>query len=197
MNMVCASHAGDSLPTSPRGCACLPRVCEFLPRGMHAYPGGAKAYPGVPTMCRWGTRGTAKRLLTSGATSYALRSCCAHTYTYTHIHIHTYTHTHTRTHTHIHVHIHIHGHTCIHTYTYAYTYIHAQPHTHLLVHSHIPMLQTMSSHPQGTEGGGHTGKVATSVLIPQCVEAVRGHKNFFGTDVMIVGAGGIYNGRGG
>ena len=34
------------------------------------------------------------------------------------------------------------------------------------------------------------------MLVPQCVEAVAGHKNFFGTDVLIVGAGGIYDGRG-
>eukprot|EP01050_Picozoa_sp_SAG11_P044528 SAG11_NODE_21707_length_420_cov_0.641745_1_plen_103_part_01 len=28
---------------------------------------------------------------------------------------------------------------------------------------------------QGTEAGGHTGEVASSVLIPQCVDLCRGH----------------------
>ena len=30
---------------------------------------------------------------------------------------------------------------------------------------------------QGGEGGGHTGDVATSILVPQCVDIVRGHKS--------------------
>lgn len=42
---------------------------------------------------------------------------------------------------------------------------------------------------QGTEGGGHTGTVATMALIPQVVDAV-GHK------VPVVAAGGIFDGRG-
>jgi NAD(P)H-dependent flavin oxidoreductase YrpB (nitropropane dioxygenase family) len=49
---------------------------------------------------------------------------------------------------------------------------------------------------QGHEGGGHTGEIATSVLIPQVVDACRGKKNFFGGDVVVVAAGGIYDGRG-
>ncbi len=40
---------------------------------------------------------------------------------------------------------------------------------------------------QGTEGGGHTGQVATMALIPQVVDAV---------DVPVVGAGGLFDGRG-
>lgn len=40
---------------------------------------------------------------------------------------------------------------------------------------------------QGTEGGGHTGKVASAALWPQCVDAV---------DVPVIAAGGIYDGRG-
>jgi len=49
---------------------------------------------------------------------------------------------------------------------------------------------------QGTEAGGHTGDIATLPLIPQCVDLVRGKTNFFGTPVLVVAAGGIYDGRG-
>lgn len=40
---------------------------------------------------------------------------------------------------------------------------------------------------QGTEGGGHTGTVATMALVPQVVDAV---------DVPVIAAGGIFDGRG-
>ncbi|NLU68362.1 nitronate monooxygenase [Streptomyces sp. HNM0574] len=40
---------------------------------------------------------------------------------------------------------------------------------------------------QGGEGGGHTGSVATSVLLPQVVDAV---------DIPVVAAGGFHDGRG-
>lgn len=40
---------------------------------------------------------------------------------------------------------------------------------------------------QGAEGGGHTGQVATSILLPQVVDAV---------DVPVVAAGGFFDGRG-
>ena len=42
---------------------------------------------------------------------------------------------------------------------------------------------------QGTEGGGHTGTVATMALIPQVVDAV-------GAKVPVVAAGGLFDGRG-
>ena len=42
---------------------------------------------------------------------------------------------------------------------------------------------------QGTEGGGHTGTVATMALVPQVVDAV-------GKKVVVVAAGGLYDGRG-
>ncbi|MFZ9629658.1 MAG: NAD(P)H-dependent flavin oxidoreductase [Ilumatobacteraceae bacterium] len=42
---------------------------------------------------------------------------------------------------------------------------------------------------QGTEGGGHTGTVATMALIPQVVDAVNGR-------VPVVAAGGLFDGRG-
>ncbi|MEZ5218715.1 MAG: nitronate monooxygenase family protein [Ilumatobacteraceae bacterium] len=42
---------------------------------------------------------------------------------------------------------------------------------------------------QGTEGGGHTGTVATMALVPQVVDAV-------GERVPVVAAGGIFDGRG-
>jgi enoyl-[acyl-carrier protein] reductase II len=40
---------------------------------------------------------------------------------------------------------------------------------------------------QGTEGGGHTGSVASVALWPQCVDAV---------DIPVVAAGGLFDGRG-
>jgi len=40
---------------------------------------------------------------------------------------------------------------------------------------------------QGGEGGGHTGAVATSLLLPQVVDAV---------DIPVIGAGGYFDGRG-
>jgi NAD(P)H-dependent flavin oxidoreductase YrpB (nitropropane dioxygenase family) len=42
---------------------------------------------------------------------------------------------------------------------------------------------------QGGEGGGHTGAVPTSLLLPQVVDAV-------GTDIPVLGAGGFHDGRG-
>jgi len=42
---------------------------------------------------------------------------------------------------------------------------------------------------QGGEGGGHTGTVPTSLLLPQVVDAV-------GTDIPVLGAGGYFDGRG-
>lgn len=42
---------------------------------------------------------------------------------------------------------------------------------------------------QGTEAGGHTGRIATLPLVPQIVDAV-------GTEVPVVAAGGIFDGRG-
>lgn len=43
---------------------------------------------------------------------------------------------------------------------------------------------------QGGEGGGHTGSVSSLCLLPQVVDMCRG------TKLMVVGAGGIINGRG-
>ena len=49
---------------------------------------------------------------------------------------------------------------------------------------------------QGGEGGGHTGDVPTSVFIPTVVDMVKGHKSpMSGAEVMVVAAGGLYNGR--
>jgi NAD(P)H-dependent flavin oxidoreductase YrpB (nitropropane dioxygenase family) len=42
---------------------------------------------------------------------------------------------------------------------------------------------------QGAEGGGHTGSIPTSLLLPQVVDAV-------GDRVLVVGAGGFFSGRG-
>ena len=43
---------------------------------------------------------------------------------------------------------------------------------------------------QGGEGGGHTGTIPTSLLLPQVVDGVDG------TDVVVLGAGGFFDGRG-
>ena len=42
---------------------------------------------------------------------------------------------------------------------------------------------------QGGEGGGHTGSIPTSILLPQVVDAVQGR-------VPVIAAGGFFNGRG-
>lgn len=50
---------------------------------------------------------------------------------------------------------------------------------------------------QGGEGGGHTGDVATSILIPKVVDLCRGHFSpLTGLPVYVVAAGGIFDGRG-
>merc|ERR1719379_1826979 len=50
---------------------------------------------------------------------------------------------------------------------------------------------------QGGEGGGHTGDTATSILLPKVVDACRGKtSSLTGGPVMVVGAGGIFDGRG-
>ncbi|KAL3896838.1 MAG: hypothetical protein SGCHY_003815 [Lobulomycetales sp.] len=50
---------------------------------------------------------------------------------------------------------------------------------------------------QGGEGGGHTGDVPTSILIPSVVDIVKGHKSpLTGDPVFVVAAGGIYDSRG-
>lgn len=49
---------------------------------------------------------------------------------------------------------------------------------------------------QGGEGGGHTGDVPTTVLIPAVVKAVQGHVSpLTGKPVQVVAAGGIHNGQ--
>merc|ERR1719264_2096611 len=50
---------------------------------------------------------------------------------------------------------------------------------------------------QGGEGGGHTGEVATSILIPMVVDLCKGKLSpLTGKQVPVVAAGGIYDGRG-
>ncbi|KAF1964001.1 NPD-domain-containing protein [Bimuria novae-zelandiae CBS 107.79] len=49
---------------------------------------------------------------------------------------------------------------------------------------------------QGGEGGGHTGDIANSILIPAVVDVARRYKSpLTGQPAMVVAAGGIYNGR--
>ncbi|KAK0626761.1 2-nitropropane dioxygenase [Immersiella caudata] len=52
--------------------------------------------------------------------------------------------------------------------------------------------------PQGGEGGGHTGDIANSVLIPAVVDVARRYKPpmLKGGPALVVAAGGISNGRG-
>ncbi|ORY29545.1 putative 2-nitropropane dioxygenase [Naematelia encephala] len=50
---------------------------------------------------------------------------------------------------------------------------------------------------QGGEGGGHTGRTPTSILIPACVDICKGRKSpLTGGPVHVIAAGGIYDGRG-
>jgi len=50
---------------------------------------------------------------------------------------------------------------------------------------------------QGGEAGGHTGDIATSVLIPKVADLVKGYKSpLTGGPILLVAAGGIYDGRG-
>lgn len=50
---------------------------------------------------------------------------------------------------------------------------------------------------QGGEGGGHTGDIANSILIPAIVDVARRYKSpLTGETAMVVAAGGIYDGRG-
>jgi len=50
---------------------------------------------------------------------------------------------------------------------------------------------------QGGEGGGHTGDIPTSILLPKVVEAVSGKiSSLTGGPILVVGAGGIFDGRG-
>jgi NAD(P)H-dependent flavin oxidoreductase YrpB (nitropropane dioxygenase family) len=49
---------------------------------------------------------------------------------------------------------------------------------------------------QGGEGGGHTGDVPFTVLIPTVVEMVKGYKSpITGQQVQVVAAGGMFNGQ--
>lgn len=49
---------------------------------------------------------------------------------------------------------------------------------------------------QGGEGGGHTGNVPTSILIPAVVDLCKNTKSpLTGRPVTVVAAGGIYNGK--
>ncbi|TGO36105.1 hypothetical protein BHYA_0135g00110 [Botrytis hyacinthi] len=51
---------------------------------------------------------------------------------------------------------------------------------------------------QGGEGGGHTGDIPNSILIPAVVDVARKYKPAMlkGETALVVAAGGIYNGRG-
>lgn len=49
---------------------------------------------------------------------------------------------------------------------------------------------------QGGEGGGHTGDVPTTILIPTVVQMCKGKKSpLTGQDVQVIAAGGLFNGQ--
>jgi len=48
---------------------------------------------------------------------------------------------------------------------------------------------------QGGEGGGHTGDVPTTILIPTVVKLCEGKKSGLGNPVQVVAAGGLFNGQ--
>ena len=49
---------------------------------------------------------------------------------------------------------------------------------------------------QGGEGGGHTGDVPTTILIPAVAELVKGKKSpMTGDQVQVIAAGGLFNGQ--
>jgi NAD(P)H-dependent flavin oxidoreductase YrpB (nitropropane dioxygenase family) len=49
---------------------------------------------------------------------------------------------------------------------------------------------------QGGEGGGHTGDVPTTILIPTVAKLVQGKKSpLTGQPVQVIAAGGLYNGQ--
>lgn len=52
--------------------------------------------------------------------------------------------------------------------------------------------------PQGSEGGGHTSNIASSILIPACVDVAKNYRPplLKGQTALVVAAGGISNGRG-
>ena len=49
---------------------------------------------------------------------------------------------------------------------------------------------------QAGEAGGHTGDTPATILIPACVDAVKGHKSpLTGHPVYVIGAGAVFDGR--
>ncbi|KAG9313120.1 2-nitropropane dioxygenase [Chiua virens] len=49
---------------------------------------------------------------------------------------------------------------------------------------------------QAGEGGGHTGDTPATILIPACVDAVKGYKSpLTGKPVYVIGAGAVFDGR--
>lgn len=53
------------------------------------------------------------------------------------------------------------------------------------------------SDPVFSLGGGHTGDIPISLLLPACVAAVKGKKSpLTGKPIQVIAAGGIYNGQG-
>ncbi|KAF8141480.1 2-nitropropane dioxygenase [Boletus edulis] len=49
---------------------------------------------------------------------------------------------------------------------------------------------------QAGEGGGHTGDTPATLLIPACVDSVKGHKSpLTGKPIYVIGAGAVFDGR--
>ncbi|KAJ1561356.1 hypothetical protein HK405_004156 [Cladochytrium tenue] len=60
----------------------------------------------------------------------------------------------------------------------------------------IPVMNMIGSPKHGGEGGGHTGEIATSVLVPKIFDMAKGRTSRLnGQPIYVVAAGGIFDGR--
>lgn len=91
-------------------------------------------------------------------------------------------------------------HECTYQFSASMVYLDSVPSLKMVGHpKHVPRALDAGVDlicAQGGEGGGHTGDVPSSILIPACVDAVKGHKSpLTGGPVYVIGAGAVYDGR--